>query len=218
MLCNFQLVIPETRQNKMQLVAGSLKPNMTTTLNNFIVTHCYMENPDPNRVNIVINLKRISAPFVTSLFIPSICLILAAEITLFIDEKHFKATISVALTTNLVMYTMYRTIQEKLPENSALKLIDIWLLHGLLMPMVVFILLATKELTNTTTSSKEVPKSNFIKVTDSSLISLNNKTTTEDGEIAKKNNVLLVCQALVPVLTMIFILTFFIIMCQTNST
>ena len=173
-----------------------------------------MENPDPNRVNIVINLKRISAPFVTSLFIPSICLILAAEITLFIDEKHFKATISVALTTNLVMYTMYRTIQEKLPENSALKLIDIWLLHGLLMPMVVFIFLATKELTNTTTSSKEVPKSNFIKVTDSSLISLGNKTTTEDGEIANKSNVLLVCQAIVPVLTMIFILTFFIVMCK----
>ena len=214
MLCNFQLVIPETRQNKMQLVAGSLKPNMTTTLNNFIVTHCYMENPDPNRVNIVINLKRISAPFVTSLFIPSICLILAAEITLFIDEKHFKATISVALTTNLVMYTMYRTIQEKLPENSALKLIDIWLLHGLLMPMVVFILLVSKELTNTTSSSREDPKSNFIKVADSSLISLSNKTTTEDGEIAKKNNVLLVCQAIVPVLTMIFILTFFIVMCK----
>ena len=66
------------------------------------------------------------------------CLILAAEITLFIDDIHFEATIMVALTSNLVMYTLYNTIQEQLPPDSNLKLIDAWVLHGLTMPMVVF--------------------------------------------------------------------------------
>ena len=52
----------------------------------------------------------------------------------------------VALTSNLVMYTLYHSIQDKLPEDSSIKLIDIWLLHGLLMPMVVFVTLAANEL------------------------------------------------------------------------
>ena len=74
---------------------------------------------------------------------------MVAELALFIDEEHFQAMIMVALTSNLVMYTLYSGIQEKLPDNSSLKLIDIWLLHGLLMPMVVFITLAANELMKT---------------------------------------------------------------------
>ena len=105
-----------------------------------------MEQVNSNTVHLTISFDRLSGPFIISLFIPSICLIVAAEITLFIDEIHFKATITVALTSNLVMYTLYNGIQEKLPEVSSLKLIDIWLLHGLLMPMVVFVILATNEL------------------------------------------------------------------------
>ena len=205
--------VSETDRQQIQLIHWGLRLNMSLTLNKYVVENCSTEVNSKN-FNLVIRLQRLSLPFWFSLFIPSVCLILAAEVALFIDETHFEAMIMVSLTSNLVMYTLYSSIQQELPKDSSLKLIDIWLLHGLLMPMVVFILLATKELTNTTTSSKEVPKSNFIKVTDSSLISLNNKTTTENGEIAKKNNVLLVCQALVPVLTMIFILTFFIVMCK----
>ena len=40
-------------------------------------------------------------------FFYSLCVIFAAEITLFIDEIHFEATIMVALTCNLVMYTLF---------------------------------------------------------------------------------------------------------------
>ena len=59
---------------------------------------------------------------------------------------HFQATIMVALTSNLVMYTLYNAIGDELPADSTLKLIDVWLLHGLIMPMVVFIILAINEL------------------------------------------------------------------------
>ena len=52
-------------------------------------------------------LRRIYPIYFLSLFIPSFCLIVAAEITLFVDEKHFEANIMVALTATLVMYTLY---------------------------------------------------------------------------------------------------------------
>ena len=106
-------------------------------LNKFTVEN-YSTEQTADTVSLVIKLRRISSPFWMSLFVPSVCLILAAEVSLFIDQKHFQALIVVSLTSNLVMFTLYTAIQEKLPEDSNFKLIDIWLLHGLIMPMIVF--------------------------------------------------------------------------------
>ena len=48
--------------------------------------------------------------------------------TLFIDASHFEATIMVALTSMLVMYTLYQSISATLPQTAYLKMIDYWLL------------------------------------------------------------------------------------------
>ena len=77
------------------------------------------------------DLSGLSDSYWLSIFTPSFCLMVAAELTLFIDEAHFKPAITVSLTTNLVMYTLNRRVQEKLPDDSSLKLIEIWLLHNL---------------------------------------------------------------------------------------
>ena len=136
--------VPRTKKGKLELKPALLHLSLTRTLNRFLVTNSSIQSGSTN-ISLVIELERLSGPFWISLFIPSICLVLAAEMTLFIDEKHFKATIAVALTATLTMYTLYNSFQEKLPDDSTLKLIDIWLLHGLLMPMLVFTILATKE-------------------------------------------------------------------------
>ena len=76
--------------------------------------------------------------------------------TLFIDVSHFEATIMVTLTSMLVMYTLYQSISATLPQTSYLKMIDIWLLSGLIIPFIIFIVLAIidvlilQEPTNTT--------------------------------------------------------------------
>ena len=62
--------------------------------------------------------------------------------TLFIDVSHFEATIMVTLTSMLVMYTLYQSISATLPQTSYLKMIDIWLLSGLIIPFIIFIVLA----------------------------------------------------------------------------
>ena len=111
----------------MELKGGRLKFNTTQlnrSLNRFKVTHISLK-VDQNRTLLMIYLQRLNTSFWLSLFIPSISLVLVAEIMLFIKDEHFKATITVSLTANLVMYTMYRNIQDKLPEDSKLKLIDI---------------------------------------------------------------------------------------------
>ena len=172
-----------------------------------MVTNSSLQSPSKDRIYLVIKIERISAPFWISLFLPSICLVFAAEITLFIDETHFKATISVALTSNLVMYTLYRTIQEKLPEKSTLKLIDIWLLHGLLMPMVVFMILATKEL-NKQAITIATPQPKIIKIADSA-VSASQQINTEANGVRKY---LFYCQTVVPAFSVIFIATFFFVM------
>ena len=54
-------------------------------------------------------------------------------------EGHFETTITVSLTTMLVMYTLYQSILDTLPQTSYLKLIDIWLIACLTLPFLVFL-------------------------------------------------------------------------------
>jgi len=61
--------------------------------------------------------------------------------TLLIDKSHFEITISVALTTMLVIYTLHRSISSNLPKTSYLKMIDIWLFSGLILPFIIICIL-----------------------------------------------------------------------------
>ena len=178
----------------------------STKLNRYILTN-FSIGMDKDTLTLAIGLTRLSGPFWFSLFIPSICLILAAEVALFIDEAHFEAMIMVSLTSNLVMYTLYSSIQQELPKDSSLKLVDIWMLHGLLMPMVVFITLAANELINT----KVTPSVKLTKVANSAImVSGNNSLNTfYNGNKAKV--CMQVCKAIIPAISILFIIAFFII-------
>ena len=200
--------VSETDRKQIQLIHWGLRLNMSLTLNKYVVENCSTEVNSEN-FNLVIRLQRLSLPFWFSLFIPSVCLILAAEVALFIDETHFEAMIMVSLTSNLVMYTLYSSIQQELPKDSSLKLIDIWLLHGLLMPMVVFITLATNELLN----SKTTPKQKRIKGGNSVKVS-GLKDQDYLSEIDKMKTCMRICKFTIPTISTIFMITFFIICLQ----
>ena len=62
------------------------------------------------------------------------------------NEEHFEATIMVSLTAMLVMYTLHQSILSQLPKTSYMKMIDIWLLYGLTIPFLVFILEVTSQM------------------------------------------------------------------------
>ena len=203
-----QLEVSEEEKNKIKLNPWGLRVNMTSKLSKFTVTSCEHE-VHPNKFYLAFRLRRLSGPFWFSLFIPSICLILAAEVALFLDEAHFDALIMVALTSNLVMYTLYSSVQAELPKDSSLKLVDVWLLHGLLMPMIVFVTLAINELINS--RSTEISKN--IKIADHTVVVSGQKNFDNTPAINKIKTCMHTCKSIIPIVSVVFIVTFFFI-CQ----
>ena len=77
-----------------------------------------------------------------STYIPTLCLITITGLTLFIDLRtDFKTSITVALTSMLVMYTLHQSISTNLPTTDYMKMIDIWLFGGLIGPFIIIVIL-----------------------------------------------------------------------------
>ena len=209
----FQLQVPGSKASKIKLAAAKLETEMSHQLNKFIVTNMYT-NTSVDMVYLAFEIRRLSGPFWMSLFVPSVCLILAAEISLFIDESHFEAMIMVALTSNLVMYTLYNAVLEKMPEDSSLKLIDIWLLHGLLMPMIVFIVLAANELLMSKTKTGRNIMSGT-KVANSTVLTPASKEMS--SSLTRMQTCMTICKALIPITSVLFMTTFFVICVMKNQ-
>ncbi len=62
-----------------------------------------------------------------------------AEVTLFFNKQDLDLAIGLSLTIMLVMYTMYQSISQSLPQTAYLKFIDVWLMFCLLVPFLVFV-------------------------------------------------------------------------------
>ncbi len=62
-----------------------------------------------------------------------------ADVTIFYKEEDLDMAIGLSLTIMLVMYTMYQSISQSLPQTAYLKFIDVWLMFCLLVPFVVFV-------------------------------------------------------------------------------
>ena len=92
------------------------------------------------------SFQRMFLYHLVSTFLPTLCLLIVSIITMYIDESHFEATIMVSLTSMLVMYTLFQSHTDSLPQTAYIKMIDIWFLHGLVVPFFVFILEVSTEL------------------------------------------------------------------------
>ena len=135
----------------MILLVGGVTYEGPTSLVQFTVESTEMILKDPKYLTVEITLKRMFQYHLAATFLPTILLMIITEITLFVDEKHFEVTVMVHLTTMLVMYTLYQGLQTIMPKTAYLKFIDIFLLYGLIVPFITFMveviskLLAGKE-------------------------------------------------------------------------
>ena len=103
-----QVVLPPKLLNYMVLKPGVVTHLKGYRQKKFEVSEVTLASFDNGtEIRMMMELRRKSEGFILSVFIPTLCLIIAAEITLFVDPSHFEATIMVALTTNLVTYTIY---------------------------------------------------------------------------------------------------------------
>ena len=114
-----------------------------------------------------ISFQRMFLYHLVSTFLPTLCLLIVSIITMYIDESHFEATIMVSLTSMLVMYTLFQSHTDSLPQTAYIKMIDIWFLHGLVVPFFVFILEVSTELANAREKrgemNPEIGNTNFYK-------------------------------------------------------
>ena len=90
---------------------------------------------------IVFKLQRRILHHLFTTFIPTFCLMVMCQSTLYFKAEHFKTTAGVTVTTMLVMYTLYQSVSHKLLPTAYIKMIDIWLIFGLILPFCVFFLL-----------------------------------------------------------------------------
>ena len=171
-----------------------------------------------NVIKVSLLLKRQYTYLFASTFAPSVCLMMIACLSLFIDESHFEATIMVALTAKLVLFTLYQSISATLPITSYMKLIDIWLLTALMMPFGVILVLVTADLKNTETDDKEPNEgAEAKKGGGQSLISavkVGSLVPNVDNAGKKPrrfSRVVRISQLMIPGMTMMFVIGFFAI-------
>lgn len=114
----------------------------------FEVTNVEMIQGAPNYIYVEITLRRMISYHVVSTFGPTLTLLMIAEVTLFISETHFEATIMLAITSMPVMYTLYQSASSSLPKTAYVKMIDTWLIFGLVVPFIIFLILTLIEMLN----------------------------------------------------------------------
>ena len=133
-------------KDHMNLFAGKVSYHGPKDLLELDVRNVSIRSKGSDHVFVEIKLKRRCLFHLATTYFPSLCLFIISEILLFMNEEHFEATIMVSLTAMLVMYTLHQSILSQLPKTSYMKMIDIWLLYGLTIPFLVFILEVTSQM------------------------------------------------------------------------
>ena len=128
------------------LSVGGVVYEGPTTMVQFEVQETRMIRRGPQYLVVEITLKRIYQYHLAATYLPSALLMILTTITFYVDEKHFDVTIMVHLTTMLVTYTLYHGVSASMPKTSYLKFIDIWLLYGLVVPFMTFVVEVTLRL------------------------------------------------------------------------
>ena len=78
-------------------------------------------------------------------YLPSVLLMLITWATTFFKPYFFEAALSVNLTTMLVMTTIFISVMQMLPATAYVKMVDIWLIFGQLVPFAEVVLLTAME-------------------------------------------------------------------------
>ena len=95
----------------------------------------------------IIFKRRLTNELLTT-YLPTIILILIGYCTTFFKSFFFEAALTVNVTTMLVMTTIFISVMEKLPPTSYVRMIDIWLIFGILVPFLEVCILTIKEYYN----------------------------------------------------------------------
>ena len=142
----FKMKLPESGSESVVLAAGGVKYEGPKTLVQFTIEDTRMVLKSSKYLTVEINLKRMFQYHLAATFLPTILLMIITEIALFVDEKHFEVLVMIHLTTMLVMYTLYQGLQDNMPKAAYLKFMDIFLLFGVIVPFITFMIQVSSKL------------------------------------------------------------------------
>ena len=88
--------------------------------------------------------RKITSEMMTTYF-PSLLLTAITFATTFFKPFFFEAALSVNLSVMFVMSTLFVSVMEKLPQTSYVRMVDIWLIYGQLLPFIEVVLITYME-------------------------------------------------------------------------
>ena len=192
--CNIEMQIPPSYNAYMDIFPNQTGIIGESQLEQFSITKVELYAVNNNtEIFCKIRLKRIPWFHISTTYMPILCIFVIVLSTLFIDQSHFEATIMVALTAMLVMHTLFQSISQSMPKTAYLKLLDYWLIFGLILPFFVLITLVIWELNSGSNSSRITP------------------VMYPYGRLEKPSVPLKCCKVLLPLLTIIFIISYIVI-------
>ena len=98
-----------------------------------------------NGIKMMLTLQRKLMNEMMTTYLPSVLLMLITWATTFFKPYFFEAALSVNLTTMLVMTTIFISVMQMLPATAYVKMVDIWLIFGQLVPFLEVVLLTAME-------------------------------------------------------------------------
>ena len=90
--------------------------------------------------------KRVIMSEVLTTFLPTILLMIIVYATTTFKPEYFEAALNLNLGVMFVMTTLFVSVMEKLPSTSYLRMVDIWLIYGQLLPFIEVVLLTYMEI------------------------------------------------------------------------
>ena len=132
-------------QKTVQLMANQMIMKSKTTLTQYEMTKWTLEKTERG-ISMIIVFKRMVTSELLTTYMPSLLLIFTTYATTFFKPFYFEAAVTVNLTTMLVMTTIFTNLMDKLPPTAYVKMIDIWLIGGQLIPFIEVVLLTIIEM------------------------------------------------------------------------
>ena len=148
--CTIEMVVGTLDLKTVSLRHDLLWLKQAKDMTLFRITHQELfytnaSNPEQGLKMLIVLKRKIMSEIMTTFF-PSILLTLITFATTLFKQIYFEASLSVNLTTMLVMTTIFISKMEGLPPTSDIKMIDMWLVMGQLVPFVEVIIATFIEL------------------------------------------------------------------------
>ena len=133
--CTIELTVAESQRSSVELFPADFLFSAPTELSQFEILEISKERQGEGAI-FIITFRRKLSYHLFSVFIPSICLLVISLTTMIIRIDH----LMIQIPTMLVIYTFFQAISISLPKTAYIKLLDIWLLFGLILPFASFVL------------------------------------------------------------------------------